>query len=305
MDVDGFLRDIRSSPRYQGQVVHVREVPPRPAEYAPLPGGLSESTRRALAASGIERLYSHQAEAIAAVLAGRDVLVVTGTASGKSLCYLVPILEMLRAEPDGRALLLFPTKALCQDQFRAFSQALAAAGMGGVLAGVFDGDTPPHLRRKLRDQARVVFSNPDMVHATIMPTHARWANFLAGLRYLVLDELHVYSGIFGANMANLLRRFERVCGHYAGRGGAGSPVIVGTPRWTSIAISSCASTFALRRERQWPSRILGGFQRTYVRRPRGLPSSSISVISRPVRRSPSSFGLPIVAEQATTCGAEP
>jgi len=226
MDVDGFLRDIRSSPHYRGQVVHVRDVPPRRGEYAPLPEALSEATRRALAAAGVGRLYSHQAEAIAAVMGGRDVLVVTGTASGKSLCYLVPILEMLRADPDGRALLLFPTKALCQDQFRAFSAALAVAGMGGVLAGVFDGDTPPHLRRKLRDGARVVFSNPDMVHATIMPTHARWANFLAGLRHLVLDELHVYSGIFGANMANLLRRFDRVCGHHAGRPGGGLPRIV-------------------------------------------------------------------------------
>jgi len=219
MDVDGFLEDIRSSPGYRGQIVYAHEVPARPAEHAPFPDALSPFTRAMLAELGIDRLYSHQAEAISAVLEGRDVLVVTGTASGKSLCYVAPILEMLRADPDGRALLLFPTKALCQDQFRAFRTAAEGAGLGGALAGVFDGDTAPALRRKLRDGGRVIFSNPDMVHATIMPTHARWAEFLTHLKYLVLDELHIYSGIFGANMANLLRRFDRVCGHYETRGG--------------------------------------------------------------------------------------
>ncbi|NQT18537.1 MAG: DEAD/DEAH box helicase, partial [Planctomycetes bacterium] len=217
MDVDAFLKEIRSLPDYSGQVVHVHEVPARPAHYAPGNAELTQPTREMLRSRGIERLYTHQARAILAVRNGEDVLVVTGTASGKSLCYTAPIIEMLQAEPGGRSLLLFPTKALCQDQYKAFRQGLDAAGRGNVLAGVFDGDTPAGTRRKLRDGASVIFSNPDMVHAVMMPQHARWAEFIAKLRYLVLDELHVYSGIFGANMANLLRRFDRLCRHYGNR----------------------------------------------------------------------------------------
>jgi DEAD/DEAH box helicase domain-containing protein len=155
--------------------------------------------------------------AAAAAFAGRDVLVATGTASGKSLCYLLPIVEMLAAGPRGRALLLFPTKALCQDQYRAFAAAAEAAGVGDVPAGVFDGDTPSAARRKLRDRGRVIFSNPDMIHSVLMAQHGRWASALAELRLLVLDELHVYNGAFGSNMANLLRRLDRLCEHYGSR----------------------------------------------------------------------------------------
>ena len=217
MDVDGLLKEIRSSPDYRGQIVHVHDVPARRGCYAHDAVPLSDSTERMLRAGGVEQLYHHQAEAIRAAQREKDVLIVTGTASGKSLCYVVPIIEMLQADPQGRALLLFPTKALCQDQFKAFSAALDAAGLNEVLAGVYDGDTPSPIRRKLRDRASVIFSNPDMVHSALMPQHARWADFIAHLRYLVLDELHVYSGIFGANMTNLLRRWERVCGHYGAR----------------------------------------------------------------------------------------
>ena len=217
MDVDAFLREIRSSPGYRDQIVHVHEVPARAAVYARAEPAMSDASRRMLAALGVERLYGHQAEAISAALNGRDVLVVTGTASGKSLCYVAPIVEMLQRDPAGRALLLFPMKALCQDQFRAFRGALDASGLDDVLAGVYDGDTPPGTRRKLRDGARAVFSNPDMVHAAMLAQHGRWATFLAGLRYLVLDEMHVYNGMFGANVANLLRRLQRLCEHYGSR----------------------------------------------------------------------------------------
>ncbi len=226
MDVDGFLREIQSSQTYRDQIVYVHEVPAREAVYARREPRLSDGTRRMLDALGVERLYSHQAEAISAAAKGQDVLIVTGTASGKSLCYVTPIVEMLaeilsaaegQAAPGGTALLLFPMKALCQDQFKAFRAALEAAGAGDVLAGVYDGDTPTATRRRLRDNASAIFSNPDMIHSAMMPQHGRWAKFLAGLRFLVLDELHVYNGIFGANMANLLRRFQRLCGHYGSR----------------------------------------------------------------------------------------
>ena len=214
MDFAEFLEEIRSDPSYRGQIVHVHEVPPRPARCAepgPRLGGPAQAALRGL---GIERLYCHQAEALGHVREGRDVLVASGTASGKSLCYALPIIEMLASDPQARALLLFPTKALSQDQFRAFGGCLEAAGLGGVMAGVYDGDTPSPLRRRLRDHAAVIFSNPDMLHSGIMPQHGRWAEFLGRLRLLVLDEMHVYSGIFGSNMANVFRRFWRLCEHY-------------------------------------------------------------------------------------------
>ncbi len=195
-------------------MVYVREVAAREARYGELSAPIGSASQDALHARGIDRLYSHQAAAIEAARDGRDVLVTTGTASGKSLCYLVPIIELLESDPEARVLLLFPTKALSQDQFQGFRRALDAAGMGDVLAGVYDGDTPSPMRRRLRDHARVIFSNPDMVHAALMPQHGRWADYLSRLHLLVIDELHVYSGIFGSNAANLFRRFFRLCSNY-------------------------------------------------------------------------------------------
>jgi DEAD/DEAH box helicase domain-containing protein len=216
MDVQAFLHSIQSDPRYAGQIVHVHEVPPRPARTAD-PAALPPPYPELLPRIGVPHPWIHQAAAIRHGAAGRDVLVATGTASGKSLCYVAPILAELQADPDARALLLFPTKALCQDQFKNFAAALEAAALSDRLAGVYDGDTPSHLRRRLRDTASAVFSNPDMVHAALMPQHARWAQFLSNLRLLVLDELHVYSGIFGSNMTHLLRRLFRLCEHYGSR----------------------------------------------------------------------------------------
>ena len=214
MDFAAFLDELREAPGYADQIVYVREFAAREARYADTSEPLAEAALKALRARGIERLYTHQAEAIDRARRGEDVLVLTGTASGKSLCYQAPIIEMLSADPDATALLLVPTKALCQDQFKAFSAALDAAELDDVLAGVYDGDTPGDTRRKLRERARVIFTNPDMLHSAMMPQHARWAEFLSRLRIMVLDEMHVYSGILGSNMANLLRRFRRVCGHH-------------------------------------------------------------------------------------------
>ncbi len=214
MDFTHFLDDLRQARGYHGQIVHVREVPEREAHFADPDQPLSPPIRQALGARGIERLYTHQATASDLARGGRDLLVVTGTASGKSLCYQIPAVEMLLRDPDATALLLFPTKALCQDQFQSMRRLLDESALDRVFAGVYDGDTPSNLRRQLRDGASLIFSNPDMVHASLMPHHARWAEFLARLRLIVLDEMHVYSGIFGANMANLMRRFWRVCAHY-------------------------------------------------------------------------------------------
>ncbi|MCD6360163.1 MAG: DEAD/DEAH box helicase, partial [Armatimonadetes bacterium] len=217
MDIGRFLQHIEQSPDYRGQIVYVREYEARAARCADTTEPLAAPVRQALAAMGIEALYSHQAEAVDRARRGEDVLVVTGPASGKSLCYQVPLLETLLSDPDATALLVFPTKALCQDQFGALRRLLDAADMSDVFSGVYDGDTPGDLRRRLREGARVIFTNPDMLHAALMPRHARWAEFLAHLRLMVLDEIHVYSGIFGSNVANLLRRLWRVCAHYGSR----------------------------------------------------------------------------------------
>lgn len=216
MDVDAFLAGLKASDAYADQIVHVHVDPARSADHAA--ADTVDADVEALARRlGVTALYRHQAEALRAVGADRNVLVATGTASGKSLCYVLPVLHALQRDASARALLLFPTKALCQDQFTRFQAQQKAAGLAGRLAGVFDGDTPSDLRRRLRDRGACLFSNPDMVHAALLPQHGRWAEFLAGLRYLVLDELHVYSGIFGTNMLMLLRRLLRVCAHYGSR----------------------------------------------------------------------------------------
>ena len=216
MDVDAFLKELRGDSGYQGQIAHVRTLPRREARCADpsvIPSGISDL----LGDLAVENLYCHQADAIDRSLNGEDVLVATGTASGKTLCYSLPLLQTLREDPEATALLLFPTKALTQDQSRAFGGLQEATGLNGRLSGVYDGDTSPATRRKLRDHGSVIFSNPDMVHASIMPHHVRWARFLERLRYLVLDEVHVYSGMFGSNVALMLRRFRRLCDHYGSR----------------------------------------------------------------------------------------
>ena len=212
-DAAAFLRDVQSSSSYAGQIAHVHVVPARDARYAEPETRLSSAAVRLLQSKGIDRLYTHQAEALDLALRGDNVVVATGTASGKSLCYLLPMVELMVRDPGSRFLMVFPTKALCQDQLLGVREALGACGVGSGAAGVYDGDTPTAQRRRIRDNARVVLTNPDMLHAALMPHHPRWSGFLAQLKCLVLDELHVYSGMFGSNTANLLRRFLRVCRH--------------------------------------------------------------------------------------------
>ncbi len=213
MNVEAFLNELRKAKDYADQIVHIHEVPARDALYTDA-DDLPPAIKKILPHINVERLYFHQAEAMQLASEKKDLLVTTGTASGKTLCYALPIIQTLVEDPKAKALLLFPTKALCQDQFKNFSTLLKASGLSHRLAGVFDGDTPPVRRRKLRDYASVIFSNPDMIHASLMPNHPRWAEFLGQLKVLVLDELHVYNGIFGANMALLLHRFFRICKHY-------------------------------------------------------------------------------------------
>lgn len=198
--------------KYRARITGELALPARAARVAPFPDGLDARLLRALAARGIHHLYSHQRAVWEHVAAGRHCVVVTPTASGKTLCYNLPVLQAAIAT-GAKALYLFPTKALSQDQV-AEILALDEAGGLGVRACTFDGDTPGDARAAVRTRGDVVVSNPDMLHQGILPHHTKWARFFEGLRYVVIDEMHVYRGVFGSHMANVLRRLRRICAFY-------------------------------------------------------------------------------------------
>ncbi|MEN4902365.1 DEAD/DEAH box helicase [Luteimonas sp. TWI1437] len=200
------------SAKYPGRITGSLLLPGQPGRYAPMPGEVPEALARALRSRGIDRLYSHQAQAWAATQAGRHVVVATPTASGKSLCYTLPVLSAAIAG-RSKALYLFPTKALAQDQVAELLE-LNAAGELGLRAATFDGDTPGDARQAIRINGDIVVSNPDMLHQAILPHHTKWAQFFENLRYVVIDEIHTYRGVFGSHVANVIRRLKRVCAFY-------------------------------------------------------------------------------------------
>jgi DEAD/DEAH box helicase domain-containing protein len=190
-----------------------RVLPAAEAVTAPVPGWLDERLAAALGQRGIRELYSHQAEALEAIRAGLDVTVVTPTASGKSLCYNLPVLQEIAADPSARALYLFPTKALSQDQLAEVRDLSGSAGLD-LVAGIYDGDTPAPVRTTVRAAGQIVVTNPDMLHAAILPHHTKWFHLFEQLRFIVIDEAHTYRGVFGSHVANVLRRLARICAHY-------------------------------------------------------------------------------------------
>lgn len=201
--------------RYADRITGSFTIPGRAGTYAPIPDGVPAALKAALRARGIEQLYSHQAEAWAASQAGEHVAVVTPTASGKSLCYTLPVVAAAMAQ-GSKALYLFPTKALAQDQVAELLE-LNRAGELGVKAFTFDGDTPGDARQAIRLHGDIVVSNPDMLHQAILPHHTKWAQFFENLRYVVIDEIHTYRGVFGSHVANVLRRLQRVCAFYGAK----------------------------------------------------------------------------------------
>lgn len=212
MLVERFLEHLRSDPEYRGQMVHVETIPERPAATRAIP--LAPPIEAALRSLGIEALYTHQADAVEAARRGENVVVVTGTASGKSLCYNIPVLEGLLEWSEATALYLFPTKALAQDQLRGLLRFKEARPELPLVAGAYDGDTPANTRRTLREKGNCILTNPDMLHSGILPRHTSWSRFFENLRFVVIDEIHVYRGIFGSHVANVLRRLARIAGHY-------------------------------------------------------------------------------------------
>lgn len=191
----------------------IQHQPAREPVTAPLPEAVTPELQKALAQRGIRELYSHQAEAFTHVAAGRNVVVVTPTASGKTLCYNLPVLNRLALEPGARAMYLFPTKALAEDQLQEFQRTVDGMGLP-IKAFTYDGDTPSDARRAIRERANVVFTNPDMLHSGILPHHTKWAKAFENLRYFVIDELHYYRGVYGSHLGNILRRLRRICEFY-------------------------------------------------------------------------------------------
>lgn len=211
-----FLASLRSEKHYANQIVHLEHLAPRAAKYARLEKSLHPALQDALKQIGIEKFFSHQAHAINAAREGYDVVVATSTSSGKTLCYNIPVLEVILAEPHSRALYLFPTKALAQDQLRALEEITRELETRArIVFDTYDGDTKREARTKLRRRGNIILTNPDMLSLGILPNHSMWADFIANLKYIVIDEAHVYRGVFGSQVACVLRRLRRICEYYS------------------------------------------------------------------------------------------
>jgi DEAD/DEAH box helicase domain-containing protein len=218
--LSAILSGWRADPAIGGNIAAWRTIPVQPARFGDLPADMNPALNKALQARGIRSLYIHQIEAWERTRLGESVVVVTGTASGKTLCYNLPIIDRLLEESQARALYLFPTKALAQDQYDGLTQLLSSLqnqlmeGREAPRAAIYDGDTPAGLRQAIRTQGRLVISNPDMLHTGILPHHTLWAEFFRHLRFVVVDEIHTYRGVFGSHVANVIRRIKRVAAFY-------------------------------------------------------------------------------------------
>jgi DEAD/DEAH box helicase domain-containing protein len=213
MSLESLLLQLRADHSFMHDVAAWERVPARPARYAPWPPALDPRLIEALRARGIDRLYTHQAAAFEAVTRGQNPIIVTSTASGKTLCYNLPVLDTLLREPQATALYLFPTKALANDQLAALAD-LSASLPRPIAMRTYDGDTSRERRKAARSAGGILITNPDMLHIGILPHHTQWAALFEALRYVVIDELHTYRGIFGSHFANVLRRLKRICAFY-------------------------------------------------------------------------------------------
>ncbi|HEY9151305.1 MAG TPA: DEAD/DEAH box helicase, partial [Anaerolineales bacterium] len=212
MSLDSLIRLWRTDPDTAPNFSIWRTTPARPAHPHPFPDDLPDALREALSQRGIDSLYSHQLEAWSHIRGGKNIVLATGTASGKTLAYNLPILASLVTNDEARALYLFPTKALAQDQL-ANLQSLQSQ-IQNLKSSIYDGDTPQSQRAVIRKNARIILSNPDMLHTGILPHHTNWADFFRNLRFVVIDEMHTYRGVFGSHVANVIRRLKRVAKFY-------------------------------------------------------------------------------------------
>ena len=208
-----FIKTIKSDSDFKRNITHWENIPARDGIYADFPDDINPELKKIYSDRGIERLYSHQRESWDHIKAGKNTVVVTPTASGKTLCYNLPVLDELLQNPEARALYLFPTKALSQDQQSELNEVISAGSLP-VKTVTYDGDTPASIRVAARDGGRIIITNPDMLHTGIMPNHPKWIKFLSNVKYIVIDEVHIYRGVFGSHVTNVIRRLRRICRFY-------------------------------------------------------------------------------------------
>ncbi|MDE0896737.1 MAG: DEAD/DEAH box helicase, partial [Planctomycetota bacterium] len=213
-EVEDVVDALQADPELRDSFRHWRRIPARPVQLEPFPEDLDARLVAVLKRQGYDGLYGHQARAIRAALDGQDVLITTPTASGKTLAYTLPVMQrLLETRGRARSLWLFPTKALSQDQSKVFNTRIEELGEDWH-SYTYDGDTPPSVRRTLRERGQVILTNPWMLHQGILPNHSKWADLFANLSHVVIDEVHTLSGVFGSNVAGVLRRLRRIANHY-------------------------------------------------------------------------------------------
>ncbi len=212
-DLASLIKTMQTDPLLQENITYLKTIAPCDAKTCPFPDSLDSRIVSALQKRGISSLYTHQAQAYQYVKDGKNIVAVTPTASGKSLCYHLPVLQTLTIDPESRALYLFPTKALAQDQKSELIELLSQTGLP-IKSETYDGDTPVSVRQLIRVAGNIVITNPDMLHSAILPHHTKWVSFFEHLRFVVIDELHTYRGVFGSHVANVLRRLQRICAFY-------------------------------------------------------------------------------------------
>ena len=213
MNLAQILESWKNDPAVMDCVTCWRQIPAKEAVYGEWPGDLDPRIIKMLEGRGIRKPYSHQKEAMDLIRGGRDTVVVTPTASGKSLCYHIPVLDAVLRDPDARALYLFPTKALSADQVTELYDMIEDLG-ADIKAFTYDGDTAVSARRAVRNAGNIVVTNPDMLHSGILPNHVKWVRLFENLKYVVIDEIHTYRGVFGSHLTNVVRRLKRICQFY-------------------------------------------------------------------------------------------
>jgi DEAD/DEAH box helicase domain-containing protein len=212
-NLQDILHDLKINEDLKENIVTWRTIEEKPAKTVSLPEDLKPALKEALKARGIDKLYTHQKSAYEKIMEGNSVVAVTPTASGKTLCYNLPVLQTILSNPNARALYMFPTKALAQDQKSEINEIIQEADLG-INSYTYDGDTPANIRQKVRQAGHVVITNPDMLHSAILPHHTKWVSLFENLKFVVIDELHTYRGVFGSHVANVIRRLKRICHYY-------------------------------------------------------------------------------------------
>jgi len=278
---EGLVSALRALERARGPgsepvLTALRRFEAQPAEFAEFPEGLHPRLREVLAARGLSRLYSHQRAAYDAARAGHHTVVVTPTASGKTLCYNLPVLDTILREPDARALYLFPTKALAQDQLAELHSVVEALG-ADIGTFTYDGDTPGDARKAIRARAHVVVTNPDMLHKGILPHHTKWVKLFENLRYVVVDELHSHRGVYGSHVANIFRRLQRLCRFYGSDPQfLCSSATIGNPKELAEALTGKAMALVDRSGAPRGERYFAIYNPPVVNRPLGIRRSALN-----------------------------